>query len=505
MERVVDVAIIGGGINGAGLARDAAGRGLSVYLCEQDDLASHTSSWSTKLIHGGLRYLEYYAFRLVREALIERETLWNMAPHLIGPLRFILPHHKDLRPAWMLRLGLFLYDNLGGRKLLPSTRVVDLTSHVAGQPLKPGLFTRGFEYSDCRVDDARLVVANALDAAARGAIIETRTRAVSASRDGDSWLMTVASPDFRGERRVRAKVLVNAAGPWVADVLDHTLGLPGRAKVRLVQGSHIVVRKMFDHDRCYIFQNSDGRIVFAIPYEGDFTLIGTTDRDYTGNPADVSAGDDEVGYLLHLANAQFSRQLTRDDVVWSYSGVRPLYDDGATEAKAATRDYVLDLDHPAGQAPLLSIFGGKITTYRRLAEEAMARLAPFFPAAGRAWTEGAVLPGGDFPDRDRRALKRLLLAEYPFMPENDLERLIRLYGTRTRKVLGDARRIDDLGEDLGCGLRPAELRYLVREEWARTAQDILWRRSKLGLHGGDALMAAVEARLPEILAAEGVA
>lgn len=504
MERVVDIAIIGGGINGVGVARDAAGRGLSVYLCEQDDLASHTSSWSTKLIHGGLRYLEYYAFRLVREALIERETLWTMAPHLIGPLRFVLPHHAGLRPAWLLRLGLFLYDHLGGRKLLPSTRVIDLTSHVAGSPLKPGLFRKGFEYSDCRVDDSRLVVTNALDAAARGAVIETRTKAVSAHRDGDHWLMTVKSDDFRGERRVRAKALVNAAGPWVSDVLSHALNQQGHARVRLVQGSHIVVKKLFDHDRCYIFQNTDGRIVFAIPYEDAFTMIGTTDRDYTGNPADVRASEDEIDYLIALANAQFAKPLSREDVVWSFSGVRPLYDDGATEAKAATRDYVLELDTAGGSAPLLSVFGGKITTYRRLAEEAMAKLVPIFPSARGAWTEGAVLPGGDFPDRDRRALRLLLAQEYPFMPAADLDRLVRLYGTRCRRVLGDARRLEDLGADLGHGLRPAEIRYLIREEWARTADDILWRRTKLGLSGGPALRQAVDAILPELLAAEGV-
>lgn len=505
MERVVDLAIIGGGINGTGLARDAAGRGLAVYLCEQDDLASHTSSWSTKLIHGGLRYLEYYAFRLVREALIERETLWTMAPHLIGPLRFVLPLHRGLRPAWLLRLGLFLYDHLGGRKLLPSTRVIDLATHVAGQPLKPGLFRKGFEYSDCRVDDSRLVVANALDAAERGAMIETRSRAVSAVRESDGWILTVKSDDFRGERRVRAKVLVNAAGPWVAEVLQGTLGLNGRAKTRLVQGSHIVVRKLYAHDRCYIFQNSDGRIVFTIPYEGEFTLIGTTDHDYSGDPAAVRATEEEINYLLALANAQFSPQLTRNDVVWSFSGVRPLYDDGATEAKAATRDYVLDLDQPPGKAALLSIYGGKITTYRRLAEEAMGRIAAGFPRMGEDWTHGAALPGGDFPDRDRRALKRILLGDYPFVPEAEMERMVRLYGTRTRRVLGSAASLDDLGVDLGSGLRLSELRYLVREEWARTPEDVLWRRTKLGLHGGEALAGAVAAALPALLEAEGLA
>ncbi len=379
LDRVFDLAIIGGGINGCGIARDAAGRGNSVFLCEMNDLASGTSSWSTKLIHGGLRYLEYYEFRLVREALIEREILWQIAPHIIRPLRFVLPHHAGLRPAWLLRLGLFLYDHIGGRNLLPPTRSVDLASDEVGKPLIANRYTRGFEYSDCFVDDARLVVLTARDAADRGAEIHTRSRAAEIRQVEGVWHVTVEDTD--GARKtIQARALVNAGGPWVEAVLSSGSGVNARAKVRLVQGSHIVVRKLYDHDRAYMFQNADGRIIFVIPYQNDFTLIGTTDRDYDGDPAKVKASPEEIRYLCASASEYLAKPVKPEDVVWTYSGVRPLYDDGASEAKAATRDYVFELDTPGG-APLLSIYGGKITTYRRLAEEALERLAPYLPSS----------------------------------------------------------------------------------------------------------------------------
>ncbi len=499
LDRIVDIAIIGGGINGCGIARDAAGRGLSVYLCEMNDLASGTSSWSTKLIHGGLRYLEHYEFRLVREALIEREVLWGIAPHVIRPLRFVLPHRKGLRPAWLLRLGLFLYDTLGGRKKLPGTRRVTLATDDLGQPLKRGAFTTGFEYSDCFVDDARLVALNAMDARDHGAVIETRTRAVTAVRNGEVFDLTVEDQVTRRQKTIRARTLVNAAGPWVEQVLAHGAGVNTRAKVRLVQGSHIVVRRIFDHDRAYILQNPDGRIVFAIPYQGEFTLIGTTDRDYTGDPANVRATEEEIAYLCEAVSKDFSKAVLPSHVVWSYSGVRPLYDDGASEAKAATRDYVFELDAGAGRAPLLSIFGGKITTYRRLAEEALERLTPHLPAAAGSvaakvgWTGTAPLPGGDFAAGTHEALEKKLLADYPFLLANHGRRLIAAYGTRAWAILGPAQSQADLGQAFGGTLTAAEVRYLMAHEWARSADDIVWRRSKLGLRLAPAEIAALDA------------
>lgn len=479
-----DLAIVGGGINGAGIARDAAGRGLKVVLCEQDDLASATSNWSTKLIHGGLRYLEYYEFRLVREALIEREVLWGMAPHIVSPLRLVLPHHTGLRPAWLLRLGLLLYDTLGGRKRLPGTRTLDLTRDDAGRPLKPGLFRRGYEFSDCRVDDARLVVLNAQDAAARGARIMTRTRCTAARRVGALWDIDLTPANGGVGETVRAKAVVNAAGPWVDRVLHGTFHGRGQAKVRLVQGSHIVTRRLFDHDRAYFFQNADGRIMFAIPYQDDFTLIGTTDRDYAGEPGDVRITAEETAYLCEAASAYFSLPVTPTDVVWAYSGVRPLYDDGASEAKAATRDYVFELDVAQGEAPLLSIFGGKITTYRRLAEQAMERLGGTLGGvygAAHSWTAGAVLPGGDGGIDAHALLPRALAAEHPFLPDALARRLSNTYGTRARMILAGARSMDDLGRDFGAGLTEAEVAYLREHEWAMSADDILWRRTKMGL------------------------
>jgi glycerol-3-phosphate dehydrogenase len=495
----MDIAIIGGGINGCGIARDAAGRGLSVYLCEMNDLASGTSSWSTKLIHGGLRYLEHYEFRLVREALIEREVLWAIAPHVIRPLRFVLPHRKGLRPAWLLRLGLFLYDNLGGRRKLPGTTVVSLGEAAAGQPLKRGVFGTGFEYSDCFVDDARLVTLNAMDARTRGATIAVRTKAVRAIRRDDMWELTVEGGATRRSTTIRARALINAAGPWVGQVLAHGVGANAQAKIRLVQGSHIVVPKIFDHDRAYILQNTDGRIVFAIPYQGAFTLIGTTDRDYTGDPAAVHATEEEIAYLCEAVSRDFSKPVTARDVVWSYSGVRPLYDDGASEAKAATRDYVFELDRPGDGAPLLSIFGGKITTYRRLAEEALDRIgahaAPAIReklAAKKGWTATSALPGGDFAVGDVARIEADLIAAYPFLSPDHASRLVGAYGTRAAKVLGAARSMADLGRPFGATLTEAEVRYLMSDEWACTAEDIVWRRSKLGLRMTKNEVAALE-------------
>ncbi len=497
MAEVYDLAVIGGGINGCGIARDAAGRGASVFLCEMNDLASGTSSWSTKLVHGGLRYLEYREFRLVREALIEREVLWSAAPHIIGPLRFVLPHHRGLRPAWLLRLGLFLYDHLGGRKLLPPTRTLDLSRDETGRPLKPGLFRRGFEYSDCRVDDARLVVLNARDAVERGAVVETRTKTIGATRSADGWTLDLLNTQTGERSSIRARVLVNAAGPWVADVLAARVRSNAKAKVRLVQGSHIVVRKHYDHDRCYIFQNADGRIIFAIPYENDYTLIGTTDRDYTGDPAEVVASDAEIDYLCAAASEYFARPVRREDLVWTYSGVRPLYDDGATDAKAATRDYVFEVDDVVAGAPVLSIFGGKITTYRRLAEAALARLSDSLPVLKQraGWTAGVPLPGGDFPGRDVAALAGQMRAAHPFLGPRDAARLATAYGTRAGRFLGKAQRAQDLGTDFGSGLSEAEVAYLMAEEWAMTAEDVVWRRSKLGLRMSAQQVAALDSHM----------
>ncbi|MFO1147207.1 MAG: glycerol-3-phosphate dehydrogenase [Alsobacter sp.] len=475
-----DLAIIGGGINGCGIARDAAGRGARVVLFEQADLASATSSASTKLIHGGLRYLEHYEFRLVREALMEREVMWRLAPHIVWPLRFVLPHHRGLRPWWLLRLGLFLYDHLGGRKLLPPTRTLDLTSNEVGRSLKP-LFTRAFEYSDCWVEDSRLVVLNARDAAERGARILPRTRVTGAQRERDHWIITTL--DAEGQAgRYKARTLVNAAGPWVGEVLGGVVRSNTRASVRLVQGSHIVVPKLFDHDRCYIFQNADNRIIFAIPYERDFTLIGTTDNDYRGDPAAVRASEAEIAYLCAAASEYFRKPVERAQVVWTYSGVRPLYDDGASKAQEATRDYVLTLDAPAGSAALLSVFGGKITTYRKLAEAALEKLQGHLAAASRpAWTAAAPLPGGDFPATGFEEAVATLRRTRPWLDAGLARRLVRAYGTRTGRLLGDAASMADLGPVFGADLTGAEVLYLMREEWAASAADILWRRSKLGL------------------------
>jgi glycerol-3-phosphate dehydrogenase len=483
VQHVYDLAIIGGGINGCGLARDAAGRGLSVFLCEMGDLASGTSSRSTKLIHGGLRYLEHFDFRLVREALVEREVLWKIAPHIVRPMRFVLPYQQGLRPAWMLRVGLFMYDHLGGRQRLPGTRVLDLAADAAGEPLKPDTFTTAFEYSDCAVDDARLVVLNAVDAAQRGAEIRVRTRALEAARTSDAWRLTVEEAGTRRKETIAARVLVNAAGPWVANVAD-ALASSTAHKVRLVQGSHIVVPKLFAHDRAYLFQNPDGRVVFAIPYQGDFTLIGTTDRDYAGDPGAAAIDGEEIDYLCETASACFARPVGHSDVVWSYSGVRPLYDDGAGEAQAASREYVLEMDEMPGSPPLLAIIGGKITTYRRLAEVALERLAPHLPARqglAAGWTGMHVLPGGDFDLDGFDDMAGALARDYPFLDAAHVRRLAHAYGRKAWQVLGEAKALADLGRAFGASLTETEVRYLIAHEWARNAEDVAWRRTKLGL------------------------
>ena len=472
-----DLAVIGGGVNGCGIARDAAGRGLSVFLCEQGDLAQATSSASTKLIHGGLRYLEYGEIRLVREALIEREVLLRNMPHIAWPLRFVLPHRRELRPAWKLRLGLLAYDSLGGRKILPGTRTLDLRRDPAGPPLREGL-RRAWEYSDCWVQDSRLVVLNARDAAARGAEIAVRTRCTGARREGGHWRVTLEGPG--GRREIRAKALVNAAGPWVDQVLHAIIGRNAPARIRLVRGSHIVTRRLWEHDRAYMLQQPDGRIVFAIPYEDDFTLIGTTDRDHEGAPGEAVCSEDEAAYLCRAVSEYLAHPIGAADIVWRYSGVRPLYDDGAREAKAATRDYVLDVQDGDG-APLLNVFGGKITTYRRLSEAALKKLKRWFPEMGPPWTRTAPLPGGDFPFDGAAALVGGLMAGHPYLDAAWARRLVRTYGTDAEAVLGDARTAEALGRRFGADLTEAEVRWLIDREWARTADDVLWRRTRLGL------------------------
>ncbi len=475
-----DIAVIGGGINGCGIAREAAGRSLSVLLVEKDDLASGTSSASTKLIHGGLRYLEHYEFRLVRESLMEREVLWAMAPHIIRPLRFVLPHHKGLRPAWLIRLGLFLYDHLGGRKLLPGCRTLNLKTDPVGRPLKPH-FAKAFEYSDCWVDDARLVALNALDAAERGAEVRVRTEVTSARRENGHWRIALQDKTSGREQEVMARVIVNAAGPWVAEVLSNRVRSNREARIRLVRGSHIVVPKIFDHDEAYIFQNADQRIIFAIPYENDFTLIGTTDVDVGEDPTAAQISAEEISYLCGAVSEYFAKPVLPEDVVWTYSGIRPLYDDGAESAQKATRDYVLELDHREGQAGLLNVFGGKITTFRKLAEEALEKLAPALPDLRDFPGRSAALPGGDFAVDGFEAQVQALQALCPALEPATAWRLARSYGTKAQEMLAGVTDTDGLGQHFGAGLTECEVTYLRQTEWARTAEDILWRRSKLGL------------------------
>ncbi len=487
-----DLLVVGGGVNGAGVARDAAGRGLRTLLCEQHDLAAHTSSASTKLIHGGLRYLEFYDFRLVRKSLREREIVIESAPHIVRPLRFVLPHDAHLRPAWMIRAGLFLYDHLARRRRLPGSEGVDLRRHPAGAPLDPR-YTRGFVYSDAWVDDARLVVLTAMDARAHGARILTRTRCARLERDGDLWLATLVRADGR-ETQVEASAVVNATGPWVDRFLDSSTPMPARRHPRIVKGSHIVVPRLFDHEFAYIFQAPDRRIVFAIPYEREYTLIGTTERDYQGDLATPGIEMPEVDYLLGMANRYFRRDLARTDVRWSFAGLRPLLADPADIATSVTRDYVLDVEDRG--PPLLSIYGGKLTTYRRLAEDVLDMLAVRLGWSRQHWTAGAVLPGGDIAGADFGAFLHELRKKYPRIPATLLGRLAAAYGTRVDSLLGVARSPLELGEEVLPGLHQREIEYLRSEEWAVTAEDILYRRSKLALH----LPADAAARLDDWLA-----
>ncbi len=508
----VDLFIIGGGINGCGIARDAAGRGLSVALAEMNDLASGTSSASTKLFHGGLRYLEYLEIRLVREALAEREVLLRAMPHISWPMRFVLPFHRQQRfdsdtpvsrvmgffmpwmrgrrPAWLIRMGLFVYDHLGGRKILPATTSLDLTTDPVGADLQDR-YGKAFEYSDCWVDDARLVVLNASDAAARGAEIMTRTKVVAAEARDGLWRVTLETAD--GARQTRsARMLINAAGPWVGDVIRDTVHIDTIEHVRLVRGSHIVTRKLFDHDKCYFFQGRDGRIGFAIPYHEDFTLIGTTDQAHDDADTPPRCTRQEADYMRAFASEYLKTPIKADDVVWSYSGVRPLYDDGASSATAATRDYVLKIDDSVG-APLLNIFGGKITTYRRLAEAALAKIGAHLPVPAGKWTAGVALPGGDFAVDGVADQIAYLRARFPFLSPKWARRLVRAYGTEAATMLGDATDPGDLGDDFGATLSEREANWLISHEFARCAEDIVWRRSKLGLRMSADEIAALNA------------
>ncbi|MEZ5873057.1 MAG: glycerol-3-phosphate dehydrogenase [Nitratireductor sp.] len=495
-----DILILGGGINGAGVARDAAGRGYSVCLCEKGDFAGGTSSASTKLFHGGLRYLEYFEFRLVREALIEREVLLRAMPHISWPMRFVLPLHQDMRfesetpaskflsfvmpwlkgrrPDWMIRFGLFLYDHLGGRKILPGTRTLDLTRDEAGRSLKP-FFKKAYEYSDCWVEDSRLVILNLRDAQARGARINARTAVVSAQFVDGKWLVELDGPT--GRRKVTASVIVNATGPWIDHVLRSVFGHNAAHNVRLVRGSHIVVPKKFEHERCYFFQNADGRIIFAIPYERDYTLIGTTDADHPDPETRPQISEAEADYLCAMASEYFAEPVSREDIIWTYSGVRPLYDDGAGKAQAATREYVIRPDPVVGSGRLLNVFGGKITTYRKLAEAVMEQAGALLGSRSPQWTAGVALPGGDFPVDSFDALVAKYSARYPFLDRRIMRRLVRHHGTETGEVLGSATSLADLGTDFGNGLFEAELKWFVAREWAVSGEDVLFRRTRLGI------------------------
>lgn len=485
-----DLLIIGGGINGAGIARDAAGRGAKVLLAEKDDLASHTSSASTKLVHGGLRYLEHYEFRLVRESLIERERLLGMAPHIIWPLRFVLPHDKGLRPAWLLRLGLFIYDYIGGRKLLPAAKTINLRNAPHGEVLEDRL-VKGFEYSDCWVEDARLVALNAMDAAQRGADIRTRTECIALVRGAETWTATLQ--DSAGETRsITARAVVNAAGPWVDSVLGRANPGKHHQNLRLVKGSHLIFDKLYDGDHAYIFQNKDNRIVFAIPYERDFTLVGTTDVAFTGDANTITISDEEASYICDAINEYLKVDVVPSQAVWSYSGVRPLYDDQSRNNSTVTRDYVFELDNPGGAPPILSVFGGKITTYRKLAEHALHKLPMPGLAAQSAWTDGAALPGGEFPADGFDALLSDMAARFAWVPANTMLRLCHAYGTLVPKVIGNAGSWREMGQDFGAGLTQREAEYLIAHEFVNQPDDLLWRRSKLGLHMSAAERGAVE-------------
>jgi glycerol-3-phosphate dehydrogenase len=481
-EESFDLLVIGGGINGAGIARDAVGRGLKVALLEQSDLASATSSAATKLIHGGLRYLEYFEFRLVREALIERERLLAIAPHIIKPLEFVWPHVESLRPRWQVRIGLFLYDNLGGRKRLPASHGVRLAGTRYGEPIRDGI-KHGFTYADCWADDSRLVVLNALDAHERGASIHTRTRFLSAASSPEGWRVQCEHLPTSRPFEVRAKAIANAAGPWVERALQSVSGAPAEdQKVRLVKGSHIVVPKLYDGEHAFTLQNADGRVIFTIPYEEHYTVIGTTDLPYTGDPANVTISDEEIEYLCNAVNAYFRKPVAAKDVRWTYSGVRPLADDESANVSKVTRDYRLELTTSQDGLALLSIFGGKITTYRKLAEAALEKLHPFVGGSTKEWTDRATLPGGDIPQGDFDRYLSGVRARCRFLSPALSLRLSRAYGTRLPAVLGDAKSMDDLGLHFGAGLTQAEVDYLRQHEWAMHSDDILWRRTKRGLH-----------------------
>ncbi|WP_339763789.1 glycerol-3-phosphate dehydrogenase [uncultured Sulfitobacter sp.] len=519
-QNMVDLFVIGGGINGCGIARDAAGRGFSVELAEMHDLASATSSASTKLFHGGLRYLEYWEVRLVREALIERETLLRAMPHISWPMRFVLPYHPDMRfegdtptskllnvvmpwmkgrrPAWLIRLGLFMYDNLGGRKILKGTTSLNLHGTPEGAPLQDR-FEQAYEYSDCWIEDSRLVVLNARDAEARGAKINVRTKVVSAEQKDGIWHITLEAQDGGAQRVVRARMLVNAGGPWVEDIIRNTVRINSTEGVRLVRGSHIVVPKLYDHGKCYFFQGEDGRIIFTIPYETDFTLIGTTDAEHKDVGTKPVCTPEEQSYLANFASNYFKKPVSTDDIIWTYSGVRPLYDDGATSATAATRDYVLKVNETAG-APMLNVFGGKITTYRRLAETALEKIAPFFPDTEGPWTAGVPLPGGDFPVNGVADLTAKLAAQFPFLTPAWATRLIKAYGTDAFEMLKGATSQTDLGQNFGSNLTAQEVLWLIKNEYARKADDVVWRRSKLGLR-----MTAQEIEMLDVWMAENIA
>lgn len=493
-NELFDVVIVGGGVNGTGIAMDAAGRGLKVLLCEMNDLASATSSNSSKLIHGGLRYLEHYEFRLVREALAERESLLGNAPHIMWPMRFRLPHRPHLRPAWVIRTGLFLYDHLARRELLPGSRSIEFT---AEDPLKPDI-TNGFEYSDGWVDDARLVVLTARKASTLGATILPRTRCTRAERRADHWHVDLEDRLSGARHRVRAKTMVNATGPWVSQLFSDALKTPAPRQIRMVKGSHIVVPRLNRDTEAYILQNEDERIVFVIPYEEQFSLIGTTDVDYHGDPSQARISDEETSYLLNIVNQYFRHQLTAEDIVWSYSGVRPLIEEDGKDAKEVSRDYSFEVDQPKGQAPLISVFGGKITTYRRLAEAATDRLCEYFPRSSHSWTRHAVLPGGNFTSQTE--LTASLLHRYPWLPDRLARRLVRTYGTLAFKVLGPSNRLEDLGHCFAGDLTVSEVDYLINREWARSAEDILWRRTKQGLFASEEQVRSLEHHLQTRLA-----
>lgn len=500
MQDNLDIFIIGGGINGVGIARDAAGRGLNVMLVEQADLASATSSASSKLIHGGLRYLEYYQFALVRKALIERELLLNSAPHIIWPTRFVIPHNQHQRPKWLVRLGLFLYDGLNLRQKLKRSRGVDLQTEAYGDSIKAE-YTAGFVYSDCRVHDSRLVVLNAQDAAQKGASINVNTSFVSATRDGDHWQI---SYEKNGETfEVQAKVLVNASGPWVDGINNDKLKLDVKGSTRLITGSHIIVPKIYDGDQCYLFQNEDNRIVFAIPYENEFTMIGTTDKAFDGDNAHkVSISVEETEYLCEISNQYFKKQITPDDVKWSFAGVRSLFDDNAKDAKSVTRDYILDIQRdPAdpNSPPLLTVYGGKITTFRHLGQAACHKLRIFLPHMGLDWTREATLPGGDInANRNVDEFITSLSKKYPFLTASHVKRLATHYGSKVWEMLGDATDMAALGAHMGYDVYTVELDYVVAQEWVTCVEDFIWRRTRLGLHIDDATLENIEAYILQI-------